>query len=453
MKKAMAGFRLSTTGVLRSTTPKARGCITSTVAVGSTTLSSTAVVFVPSGLFNNLSILRAGPPHTGCSGTHPALRQCPGSWLLLQRKALGPASANRKKSTLKFIFRDTTFLFLLSTLISCSGQVENERKSSTTEKVTGIDKIHVPENGFSNGYVDKDGTLWFSSNGGGAYHFDGQTFKNYNENNGLVSNQVFSIASDHKNNLWFGTQKGLVKYNRTQFEHIPLPYQDTTSVWLNKVYPIINPNAIHSLATDDNDNLWIGTAGGGAYRYDGKKFKTYLNEIGRKQEDSLYHNWIPFIRKDNKGNMWFASMTYGGVNRFDGENFTQFLKKDGLSDNQVRTIYCDNSGKIWIGFNGNRESGLTVFDGEYFKTYSIEDGLCNKRIRAIYEDKKGKIWLGSGLGNLCVFDGQTFSEFNYNGQTFSDVLFIIGDLEDNIWFGGRNGIWKFDGEAVMEMTK
>jgi ligand-binding sensor domain-containing protein len=218
------------------------------------------------------------------------------------------------------------------------------------------------------------------------------------------------------------------------------------------VYPTINPNAVHSLAMDTHNRLWIGTAGGGAYRYDGTTFKSYLTEIGKKQEDSLYHNWIPFIRRDNKGNMWFASMTHGGINRFDGTTFTQFLTKDGLSDNQVRTIYCDKSNNIWIGFNGNRNSGLTVYDGKTFKTYSLEDGLCNKRIRAIIEDKNGNFWLGAGKGNLCIFDGHTFSEFTYNGRTFSDVLFIFCDLEDNIWFGGRHGIWKYDGKTVTEIT-
>tara|TARA_B100000497_G_C7685037_1_gene415027 strand:+ start:1809 stop:2264 length:456 start_codon:yes stop_codon:yes gene_type:complete len=151
--------------------------------------------------------------------------------------------------------------------------------------------------------------------------------------------------------------------------------------------------------------------------------------------------------------MWFASMTHGGVSRYDGEEFTQFLIEDGLSDNQVRTIYCDKSGKIWFGFNGNRNSGLTVYDGNSFKTYSVEDGLCNKRIRAIYETKNGEFWLGVGNGNLCIFDGQNFSEFSSNGQTYSDILFILADLEGNVWFGGINGIWKFDGKVVTEITE
>ncbi|NCQ53823.1 MAG: hypothetical protein GW803_07210, partial [Caldiserica bacterium] len=104
----------------------------------------------------------------------------------------------------------------------------------------------------------------------GVFFFDGKTFTSYTKKDGRNSNQVFSIIEDNKNNLWFGTQNGLVKYNGKQFEHIPLPYQDTTSIWLDKVYPIINPNAAHSLAVDQNDNIWIGTAGGGAYKYDGK---------------------------------------------------------------------------------------------------------------------------------------------------------------------------------------
>jgi ligand-binding sensor domain-containing protein len=129
------------------------------------------------------------------------------------------------------------------------------------------------------------------------------------------------------------------------------------------------------------------------------------------------------------------------------------MPEDGLSDDMVRTIYNDKSGKIWIGFNGNRASGLTVYDGNAFKTYSLEDGLCSNFIRAIYEDKNGNLWLGSHFGNLCIFDGQKFSEFNYNEQTFSGVMFILGDTEENIWFGGFKGIWKYDGESVMKMTK
>lgn len=353
---------------------------------------------------------------------------------------------------MKGTFLHSALLVLVTTFMACNEQVKGEKQTGEVGIVSEMIKIPVPENGFSNGYLDQDGSIWFTSNGGGIYHFDRKAFKNYTEKNGLNSNQVFAVVSDKKNNLWFGTQKGLTKLSGPLFEHLALPYQDTSSIWLDKMYPIINPNAVHSLATDNSDNLWIGTAGGGAYYYDGTTFTSYLTEIGQKQEDSLYHNWIPFIRRDNNGNIWFASMTHGGVHQFDGKEFTQYLIDDGLSDSQVRTIYCDRSGKIWMGFNGNRNSGLTVYDEGSFKSYSVNDGLCSSGIRSIYEDKNGKLWLGSNMGNLCIFDGQTFSDFNYHGQIFSEVVFILGDLEDNIWFGGANGIWKYDGETLTEMT-
>lgn len=353
---------------------------------------------------------------------------------------------------MKLEFRSVILLVLSVVLISCSGQVKNEKQSPTIQEALALNKIAVPENGFSSGLLDHKGNLWFVSNGGGVFFFDGKEFTNYTENDGLSSNQVFSVIEDHKYNVWFGTQNGLTKYNGKRFEHIPLPFQDTSSVWLDKVYPVINPNAAHSLAIDNDNNLWIGTGGSGAYRYDGEHFEPYLTDIGMKYDDSLYHNWIPFIRKDNQGNMWFASMSHGGVSRFDGEKFTHSMPKDGLSDDMVRTIYEDRSGKIWIGFNGNRTSGLTVYDGNSFKTYAIEDGLCNQRVRAIYQDKTGKLWLGAHLGNLCIFDGQNFSEFKYNGQSFPDVMFVFGDSEDNVWFGGFKGIWKFDGQTVIQMT-
>ncbi len=343
-------------------------------------------------------------------------------------------------------------LALSSVIVSCNGQVKVNKKSAKIEKISEVNKIPVPKTGFWSAYLDNDGSLWFSSNGGGLYHYDGKTFKNYTDENGLSCNQVYSITSDSKNNLWFGTQNGLTKYNRKQFEHIPLPYQDTTTGWISTVYPVLNPNAAYSLATDNNDNLWIGTAGGGAYKYDGNNFTPYLSAIGAKY-DGEYQNWVHDIEKDAEGNMWFASMSHGGVSRFDGNKFTHFSINDGLSDDMVRTIYHDKSGKIWIGFKGSENSGLTVYDGKSFNNYSVEDGLYNTRIYAIYEDSNGQVWLGGNTGKLYVFDGQNFLEFSFNGRTYSDILFILGDLEDNVWFGGSHGIWKFDGKSVIKMTK
>lgn len=360
-----------------------------------------------------------------------------------------------------FSWKLERYLILLLSLLlaSCSGQYQAKPKESDTtaqvpeQQNAQEEKIVNPKNGFNSGFLDRDGILWFGSNGGGVYRYDGTTFTHFTEENGLSSNQVFAITEDNNGVLWLGTQNGLCRYERKTFTHVPIPFRDTAGVWLDKVYPVLSPNAVHSLITDRKGNLWIGTGGAGAYHYDGKNFTSFQSEIGRKQEDSLYHNWVPSIAEDAHGNIWFASMTHGGASKYDGASFTHFLIEDGLSDDMVRVIHEDKSGNIWFGFNGNRESGLTHYNGEAMTSFYEKDGLCSKNIMSILEDRNGNLWLGGNRGNLCVFDGTTFSEFtSKKGQRFAGVLVLTQDTKGNIWFGGRNGLWKFDGLTVTEMT-
>ena len=56
---------------------------------------------------------------------------------------------------------------------------------------------------------DKDGNLWFGTQGGGVSKYDGKTFTNFTTAQGLANNNVFSITEDKTGNLWFGTQNGL----------------------------------------------------------------------------------------------------------------------------------------------------------------------------------------------------------------------------------------------------
>lgn len=349
-------------------------------------------------------------------------------------------------------------LIILSVFLSSCDGLSQSHKEEPVEK-TGMSatqlesKVVKPKNGFNSGFLDSHGNLWFGTNGNGVYHYDGSSFTNYTENNGFCNNQVYTILEDKESNLWFGIQNGLCKYDGKIFSHLPIPFRDTTGLFLDKVYPVINPNAVHSLALNRNGNMWIGTAGGGAYLYKDKKFSAHLSEIGRKQEDGLHYNWVHDIAEDRDGNIWFASMTHGGAIRYNGKNFEQFMPEDGLSDDMVRTIYTDKAGKIWFGFNGNRQSGLTGYDGKSFYTYSEKDGLCSKNILAIYEDKKGNLWLGSGRGGICIYDGATFSQFTTKEEhNFGVISFIIEDAKGNIWFGGKDGLWRLDGDKVMDFT-
>ncbi|NOQ71781.1 MAG: hypothetical protein GQ574_07265 [Crocinitomix sp.] len=369
-----------------------------------------------------------------------------------------------KKTTpnLHLLWRGMSYSLLMLVVISCNDL--NQPKSNVditvspaVEQLTIIEsKVIIPQYGFNSGLLASNGDLWFGSNGGGLYRYDPTSagFTHYTQENGLNSNIVLSMIEDKNSDLWFGTADGLLRYDGKSFTHIPIPYSDTSSIWLDKVYPIINPNAVHSLLEDKKGNIWIGTGGAGAYRYDGNKFTSFLTEIGHKQEDSLNHNWITSIVEDANGHIWFSSMTRGGANRFDGENFTQFMPEDGLFTDMVRTIFKDKEGIIWFGYKATHDGGFTRYDGKYFVNFNKTDGLCNHSVRVIYEDKDENLWLGGDLNPLCIYDGENFNKFSSeDDKNFNGILTILEDAEGNIWFGGKNGLWQFDGETVTNMTK
>lgn len=350
--------------------------------------------------------------------------------------------------------KSSTFVLLIIVIASsCRGQSQSNQSTLSSEESPAIQESidHAPKGGIRCAYLDQQGILWLGTNKG-AYSYDGTAYSRYDSQDGFTDKTVIAIIDDQAGNVWFGTDVGLFRYDKTTFTQIPIPFQDTSSLWLDKVYPIVNPNAVHALAMDQTGNMWIGTCGAGAYRYDGQNFTSFLTDIGHKQEDSLYHNWVSSIVEDQDGNMWFTSMTRGGASRFDGQNFTHFMPKDGLTADMVRTLFVDHSGNIWFGYKGGNRRGITYFDGTSFTSFYKEGGLCHNNIRAICEDRLGNIWLGGDLGNLCIYNGETFEEVrSIDGQSYDGILIIIEDADGNIWFGGQYGLWKFDGTRVIDM--
>ena len=53
---------------------------------------------------------------------------------------------------------------------------------------------------------DKVGNMWFATMGFGAFKYDGSTFTQYTEKDGLTNNSVDHIMEDSNGNIWFGTR-------------------------------------------------------------------------------------------------------------------------------------------------------------------------------------------------------------------------------------------------------
>lgn len=165
------------------------------------------------------------------------------------------------------------------------------------------------------------------------------------------------------------------------------------------------------------------------------------------------------VLQDQKGNFWFGSIG-SGVYYYDRKSFRNYTIKQGLPSNDVTCIYEDKKGKIWFGTGG----GASCYNGKSFRNYTTKEGLSSNDVNAILQDKTGKFWFGT-KGYACVYDGKIFTvPTNHNAQIssvltykssnhFMDVRSIIQDHKGNIWLGGTDGLWRYDGSTFTNFTQ
>ena len=250
---------------------------------------------------------------------------------------------------------------------------------------------------------------------------------------GLSSSYIRCMLQDHNGNIWFGTGGGgACKYDGSDFTH----YTEKQG---------LPNNFVVSMAEDHNGNIWFGTDGGGVCKYDGIEF-TILSE-----KEGLINNAVWSLLEDKKGNMWFGTAG-GGVCKYDGDNFTYFNKDNGLNTNYVFSMAQDQQGNIWFGSYGD---GVLKYDGNQFTSYTEDDGLAGNTVPTIAVDNNGSIWFGTDANGVSNLKGNTFINYNEeSGLISNEINSIIQDKGGNIWFGcNSQGACKFNGVKFTCFTE
>jgi ligand-binding sensor domain-containing protein/serine phosphatase RsbU (regulator of sigma subunit) len=87
------------------------------------------------------------------------------------------------------------------------------QKFSYYKNIPG-DSSSIADNNIIRVFKDSKENMWFGTTKGlSRYLKTSNTFKNYNEKNGLANNFIYGIAEDDKGNLWLSTNDGLSKFN------------------------------------------------------------------------------------------------------------------------------------------------------------------------------------------------------------------------------------------------
>ncbi len=86
---------------------------------------------------------------------------------------------------------------------------------------------------------------------------------------------------------------------------------------------------------------------------------------------------------------------------------------EGLSQNLVQSMLCDDKGFLWFG----TWDGLIRYDGENFRKFKVnpdlENSLTNNRIADLWQDKQHKIWIKTGDSYVHYFVEETYEFITY----------------------------------------
>ena len=223
----------------------------------------------------------------------------------------------------------------------------------------------------------------------------------------LPGNSVYCICMDHLENIWIGTNQGLALFN------------PVTEEFQNFKYEVGNPTSLLSdhvfeIKEMQDNRLWIATDIGGISILDLRNI-TFMNP------------------KDLKF-----------------QNITNTYDKQGLSSGNIRSLFQDSYGNIWIG---NYSSGVDFISHiqPVFHTlpYMVEKGqiIKHKSVWGIHADERQQVWLGSENEIVLFRDGKLQRKINLTphlSRSYAQVFAIYNHKEDLFLGLFDDGLLKFN---------
>ncbi len=285
----------------------------------------------------------------------------------------------------------------------------------------------------------------------------------------LPSKNVQALFQDSAGWMWFGTDKGIARYNGSEFK---------SSAVAGSAYEQLAGEDVRSIAEDRTGAIWLATPRG----------VRRITKDGADAGPALSGRDARSVLTDSRGDVWVA--TSSGVFKFDGGDFALFDQSRGLQSNDTRSLAEDKSGKIWVatsnGFatiegqaatpleQANRAIDLTdaqsvfvewggtvwlatsrgafFYDGTRVNILSpIATGRADSikaplspGIRAISQDRSGRIWLATASGGALLYDPARRESQRIASVDRDRVAAIFTSREGITWCATDNGTVRAD---------
>ncbi len=352
------------------------------------------------------------------------------------------------------------------------------------------------------------GILWLTvyDRGSNRYHIErlntsDKTFKDYvrdtNPELSASNDTVTNVYEDRKHRLWFGTEKGLLFFNRKTKHFVNFLPADTGGV--------AGQNRIYNITEAKNGALWLITSRG-LLNFDPETHHFQRYAADADDPGALNSNNVNCLLSDRSGTLW-AGTYYHGLDKLNtlstvfGTYTRNYLKPGGYpggTTQQVSVTYDHNIlfttergiykwstesdvftpvyklkksdpklGAIAAGIDTMvyfcDSSGFKVFNPllDRLQSYKADtndySSIGSNNINYILQDHTGLVWIATNDRGMCSFDPSThiFSRYPFiandgtreSGNKLDDkkALTIYEDRKGTIWVGTNlGGLNSFD---------
>ena len=314
-------------------------------------------------------------------------------------------------------------------------------------------------------HIDNRGRIWVGTWGTGFYLFNPgeESFKRYliyPDNRPTLNKDydaILEVFQDKDNNIWLGTNGGGVCILTPKLKFNTVGYHPKPNKGLSNTRTM-------SVLEDKSGNLWLGTIGSGLF-WSPDRIDFYQVEYPKINKVQFFT--IKYLFEDSKGGIWAG--TNRGIFLIEIINGKPHMIKASERFHNMNIIssavsFLDDKNSFFIGTLGG---GLFLLDKKnnynfvkrFIKQNKNLGNIKSDRISYLLKDSKKRIWIGTYNG-LHVFNKKDSTVhiaenfYNISGNFTGNIITCIDeDQKGNIWIGTPNGLNKLSeiGEGKFEV--
>ena len=280
--------------------------------------------------------------------------------------------------------------------------------------------------------ADESGNIWVGTDARGAFLFrDGRGLEQFtfeSTGGGLLSNHIYSIFIDREGVAWFGTDRGVCRY-------------DPHALRVEAISAGAESNFARTLFQSSEGTLWCGTNRG----LFGREKDSSWQEV-RELKGKVIHS----IAEDSQGRLLVGAATglfvatkpssrrNGAVHSAARREFSRVENANGTTDN-IRAITTFR-GAVYIANFGR---GIERLDGTT-RTLVWPDDSADSRepqVVSLHADKE-RLWIGAAEAGVFLFDGkQATIDHALDELIGAGVWSIAGASDDVLWLASARGLY------------